>query len=459
MAQCTGHASGNPITPLRAECQGALSWILLLRHICIFHTISCHAELLPFTDCKHLLPYMSTTPLAHGNSIPSHPDYDITMTLHHQFNLLSNHCSSLANAEHVTSHQRPPFLNRQTSLNHLCDITAKATRASHEPTPVYPLPCCKAYLTCNNTPITSGELNIARWKWRNTLLHHFYTEKFQISSEVLARVHWTAHAATKTALSPPDKRFITKLTIRWLPSATRLHMCGNEISTCPLCPSEETNYHIYQCTHRIPIFLQRHTAFTAYLTSIHTPADIVTPLASGILHWATQASDAARAKSIEHATAAAQQCYHRQTQLGWNLATFGMMDTLWSTLIPDPTNQALGQKWQTKVSLWLIESAHSIWIQRNAARYKIDEVTQTNMQQLETAAQVTKIYELATKHLSQYDQQALIKESLATRLQMPEPTNRIWVTQLQRLIYLQIKRNQTRPPLPDIRQFFPVIPR
>ena len=311
--------------------------------------------------------------LTHSNSIPSHPDYDITMTLHEQFNLLSHHCSSVTNTEHVRSHQRPPFPNRPTSLNHLCDTIAKATRESYEPTPVHPLPCCKAYLTSNGIPITSGELNIARWQWRNQILHHYFTGKFQIPPGVLARVHWTAYAATKTALSTPVKRFITKLTIRWLPSATRLHMCGNEISTCPLCPLEETNYHIYQCTHRIPIFLQRH------LTSIQTPTEIVKPLTSGILHWAVQASEAARAISIEHATAAGQQCYHRQTQLGWNLATFGMLDSMWSTLIPDPTNQALGTKWQAKVSTWLIDSAHSIWIQRNAARYAIDEVTKTNL--------------------------------------------------------------------------------
>ena len=134
------------------------------------------------------------------------------------------------------------------------------------------------------------------------------------------------------------------------------------------------------------------------------------------------------------------------------------MDIGWSQQIPDPQKIGTGNKWQSKVSTWLITSAHAIWLQRNAERYPTDPDTQLNAQRNETEAKLTKAYGLAQTYLTVYDQRELIKETLVERLNLPEPTNRIWVDQIIRIIYSRIRKNKSRPPLPDIRQFFSVLP-
>ena len=275
----------------------------------------------------------------------------------------------------------------------------------------------------------------------------YYQDKFQTSPGAIRQAHWEAYAITRKALPPALKRFATKVTIRWLPSASRLKLCGTETNNCHLCPLVETNNHIYQCTHRIPTFLSRHAGLQKYMLSIHTPEHVSTAISTGILKWAMQASQTATAKSIRNPSPDMLQCFHRQTTLGWDAATFGIMDSSWSTSI----TQGTGTHWQAKLSRWLINSAYSIWLQRNAERYSIDPATQQSAQRLETKAQIIKVYGLAAAHLSSYDHHELIKETVEERLQFPEPTNRIWAMQIQRLIYLRIRHNKTRPSIPDIR--------
>ena len=71
------------------------------------------------------------------------------------------------------------------------------------------------------------------------------------------------------------------------------------------------------------------------------------------------------------------------------------MDIGWSQQIPDPQKIGTGNKWQSKVSTWLITSAHAIWLQQNAERYPTDPDTELNAERNETEAKLTK-----DRHLS-----------------------------------------------------------
>ena len=129
----------------------------------------------------------------------------------------------------------------------------------------------------------------------------------------------------------------------------------------------------------------------------------------------------------------------------------------WARTIPDPTLSGTGEKWQTKVTKWLIDSAYRIWAQSNAEQYTPNQTDVLGAQLLETQAQLRKVYALAENNLTIHDRHELIKETLEERLTLPEQTNRLWATQLLRLIYIRLKHNSTRPHLTDIRQFFPPI--
>ena len=421
----------------------------------MYMDITCSAPIQPYTDCERMLRLLTTAPLTRPASNPILPDHDITSSLHHWFGKLSERCATLKPGLHVKAHQKPPLPNRQAVLIQFCDSKAKHARTQHTIIQPLPLPTCNIYVLSKQRLLTSGELNTARWQWRNSDLLNFYAKKFSAPMMAVQRINWESYGKCKTALPPHLKKFITKLTVRWLPSASRLHMCGNETNTCSLCPSVETNHHIFQCSHRIPTFLTRHKDFTAYLESIQTPPDTTLALTTGILHWAVQASATARTAATQTLTIHARLCYQQQTAIGWDLATFGMMDDSWARTIPDPNLSGTGEKWQTKVTKWLIDSAYRIWVQRNTERYTPNQADALGAQLLETQAQIRKVYALAENNLTIHDRHELIKETLAERLTLPENTNRLWATQLLRLIYTRIKHNSTRPHLTDIRQFFP----
>ena len=148
-------------------------------------------------------------------------------------------------------------------------------------------------------------------------------------------------------------------------------------------------------------------------------------------------------------TIRARHCYQQQTDIGWDLATFRMMDNFWASTIPDPTLWGTGEKWQTKVTKWLIDSAYLIWVQHNTERHTPNQAEVLNAQLLETQAQIRKVYALAETNLTIHDRHELIKEHLDERLALPETTNRIWATQLLRLIWIRIKHNSTRTNLTD----------
>jgi hypothetical protein len=141
LAQNTEH----PITPLRAEGQGALSWISFLLHFCQFHKIWSTTTIMSYTDCESLLPYLTTSPLEKKQRCPLKAEFDVLSSIHVLFGKLSHRCTSLATGAHVQAHQKPPFPSRQAQLNHQCDINAKAAQIQYQPSAVNQITLCQAY--------------------------------------------------------------------------------------------------------------------------------------------------------------------------------------------------------------------------------------------------------------------------------------------------------------------------
>ena len=238
-------------------------------------------------------------------------------------------------------------------------------------------------------------MNTCRWKWRKELLIKWYADNFSISLTTSRRIHWESYALTKEKLIPKLRRFSIKLTIGWLPVGIRLHYYGNAIDTCHLCPAQETPQHLFRCAHRIPFFLERHTAFQTFLRQINTPEDLINPLSYGILSWALESTEATIQQRTSSFTTAGLQCFQRQQTTGCERATYGLMDISWSLQIPDPQRQDQGQKWQTSVSVWLIESAYQLWTERNTQRNTPDPTTEIDTAALrETNAQIHHISRL-----------------------------------------------------------------
>ena len=217
-------------------------------------------------------------------------------------------------------------------------------------------------------------------------------------------------------------------------------------------PDDETNTNLLHCSRRHHHYISQHDALVTFLQQLQTPIDIIQPIAGNILFW--QTNNGNDPPTSPNTSDRARRCIEAQQQLGWHLATCGVMTALWGNTIPDPKHLGLGSKWQAKVSRWLLQAAHHTWTDRNHERYRRDDIDAQNAQDRETEANVRKVFHLAHTFLSTYDQTELMHRTLEAQLAIPEASNRIWAQQQQRIIYRRIRLNRTRPNLTDIRQYF-----
>ena len=451
------HTRGNPVTPLRSEGYAVLAWLVFLNKFCEFHDIHSSVPILPFTDCTKLLPYMTSSATHNAKPDPTRADYDVTESIHTHFIALSKRFPNIRDGAHVRSHQKPPYNDRESWLNHRCDTMARS-QLSHTLTPYSDvLPQGRVSIVSETGAHTSNETTVLRWRWRSIIPRQWFTTKFDLSTTTTNSIHWAALSSVHASAPLYLQRFATKLYIRWLPTATRLQLFGHELATCPFCPQDETNVHLLHCPARYDHYISQHQAFTLLLASLHTPSDIIKPLADSILYWQTHGGSAPTFNT--DASNRAQRCLRSQRKIGWRLATCGVMSSTWSNTIPDPKHLNLGTRWQTKISRWLLDAAYLTWTLRNKERHRRDAIDALTAQDRETEANVRKVFNLAHTYLSIYDQAELMYFTLDEQLTRPEPTNRIWAQQQLRIIYRRLRLNDSRPILPDIRQHLIPTPR
>ena len=457
LVSCYSTTNGNHPTPLRSECFGILSWAIFLSRYCTYHGINTDvAKIQPYSDSELAIQH-TIRPLRDSSRIKSlRSDYDVTVSLSHTFTALRLQFPMLFPIQHIKGHTKDYAAHPSTLLLEKVDKRTKAHRKLRRPAQPINLSPCRAYLERDGDFLSRHETNICRWSWRNEVLFTFYAKKFRIEPPIVQRVNWAGYSAARTALSAPMKRFAVKLTIGWLPVGERIKYYGNEIDVCHLCPSCETPFHLFQCAHRIPYFFERHAAFRTFLESVETPIAIIAPLSDGLLFWATSASPTRVARARSSITPDVLQCVVNQDAIGWSIATFGILDRSWSSLIPDPKDIHLGDKWQSKVTNWLIHQAFALWTIRNTERNEPDPVTLTNAALRETEAQVARVF-TTLERLPIHDRHELVRDTIDERLRHPEHTNRLWAAQLLPMIYRRIKYHEKYPDNQDIRQFFPVI--
>jgi hypothetical protein len=163
--------------------------------------------------------------------------------------------------------------------------------------------------------------------------------------------------------------------IGWLATGSRLAKYGYETTTCHRCGQRKTSDHLFQCPLR----------FSDNATLIHDLGLYLT--SSGIEQWLSQ-SDQSVPPNL---TAAKSKCWNHQTALGWNKPIRGIFTTHWGELQCNTTDD---DKWQTSVCSWITTRAHAEWKSRNSERHPTIPGA-ISQQELETIAQVRKLYEIA----------------------------------------------------------------
>jgi hypothetical protein len=129
IANASGPVSGNPITALRSECFGVLSWLFTLLTICDhFHIDRISATIIPYTDNTTTTQYMTNNPIADKYVNLLLADYDVRKTIHDWYAQLHQKCPLLQHGIHVKAQNNDPSQSIQTRLHTECDTMAKSCR-------------------------------------------------------------------------------------------------------------------------------------------------------------------------------------------------------------------------------------------------------------------------------------------------------------------------------------------
>ena len=445
IAHGTGHAPGNPITSLRTQCYGILSWVVFLKHFLLFHEIHATSRITTFCDSPQAISHTDSSPVDTCCYKPCTPDFDIITVLNSEYNKLKTSCNLLEPISHIKVH-RLTAMRDYAQLLIAAVSKVSADKRYTQRTPLSPkFEQSEITLTTNTgLAITSNERIVCRDRWRNNLLHKWYADKFKVSPPIILRVNWSAYQQTISSLKPAMRRFGIKLLTGWLPVGTRLQYYGNEINKCHRCPMAETPSHLFTCHTRIPHFIKRNEAFRNLLQKLKTPPDISEAIADGIFLWSTDAPEPTITEALLKFSDRGIICYKKQEQLGWRQAVSGIMDKCWSEHIPDTKQSGKGNKWQSAVSKWLILDAWEIWMERNSERNATDKPAEITAREAETQARVRLVYSTAQAKLDLNEYNEFIHIPLNARLQYPEKTNRIWAEQLIQVISTRIHLNMTR---------------
>ena len=372
-----GQVTGHPIHSFRRESVALLSLLVFLREY--FKYFKLPPRTTPytiFTDSESLIlrvARLSTLPTKEWwSGVWIWPDIDTTAEICEMQAILP----FTYKLEYVPSHQdnETPFnqLTREAQLNVLAD--AEATRALQEADPTrqfLAMPSCPVYMTIDDTPITSKELNACQ----NVLPHKravsYYQHRYNWTTSQTQAIDWEAFRAARRA-TPSLKTFIPKLCAKALPTNKKLAQREGVPAQCHFCHSEESNSHLWLCSCRSTWRTSFQTSLEQHLHNTHTTS----PIRIAILDLLTRYFHNPQHMAYD---------WHGE----WMLRGFLPRD--WSIDQPKP------QEWSKQLIMFIWNEIQKLWQARNDGVHANNESYRSQQDSIRA--------ETAMKAFYQYEQE------------------------------------------------------
>ncbi len=168
------------------------------------------------------------------------------------------------------------------------------------------------YLQVDGEAITSNEMKILRWRWREFELQEYYETRYGWSMTLMHTINWTALRMARSRMTRSVQTFSTKVGIGWLATGTRMSKYGKEFTTCCLCGNDEDYNHLFTCPNRDA---QRDTFFTNFRDNFPKEgSQLVEQMIAG----------------IKDSSQGIEQTDHRQHSIGWLMILRGFTHDHWA---------------------------------------------------------------------------------------------------------------------------------
>jgi ribonuclease HI len=453
VVQGMGKVYGMRMTSHRAEVGGITSWLLYLYHYTEYLQCDIKCTVHPFCDNKAALANVNNFTESTRNSMT--PDFDLVHEANMIFKTLQSEGHVIQAIKHVKGHQDKNIPEHKLSwpaklnikADKLATIALERQSLDHRSMEVSNNP---VWLMVGNDIVTSHDIEVLRWRWREFVLQEYYEHKYNLRTNELSDINWAALQLARRKIPAKLIPFSVKLSIQWLPVGKRMAKYGNEITMCYFCNEEEHFEHLFCCTRKATQQKEFTTDLRSELRRIDTEPAIQQALIFWTKAWMTGDTDdePTWSKSIEKAI-------RQQGKIGWNKVICGIFSIEWATIQERFKPSKLGDSWQSTVCSFMTTKAHQFWTARNDKMYEHNSINTVNREEEEIISQVRNLYATQTD-MNHHDAIELFGIPIERRVTFTAAINKAWIIPTRREAMkrcktwlLKLKSRQ-----PDIRQFF-----
>jgi hypothetical protein len=224
----------------------------------------------------------------------------------------------------------------------------------------------KTYLQHKGNFVTSHEQSLLLWTRAEEDIQDYYAKKYEWSRTTKRTIDWNAFKTARKALPHLD-HFIPKLCAGWLATYHQLNKTEGLPDECPLCKEKETTDHLFVCNKRYASRTKFFMKFQGLLIDLKTSPRIQKAMVDGI-KWLVNKNSNPDNQPFESPSNAARY----QTKIGWQHMFRGFLAIQWQEeqlkysilKYPQTDDDSPRAQWATKVTTFLLKSAHEIWLER-----------------------------------------------------------------------------------------------
>ena len=223
----------------------------------------------------------------------------------------------------------------------------------------------------------------------------------------------------------------------WLPVYHHLNKMESTQQTCPYCQNDETIAHLFQCKDRQKWRTQFFKKLEEFFNQTRTTHQFRTNLRHHLEYIFIKQHDTQHFKQFT--------------------LFAGLIPTDWKfQAINISTNNTpilnLQRQWAMKMSAWLSQQGHELWLLRNAQIYDNDKTTTQMGRVLNT--KIRQLY--ALQDSIGYHDRRMFSQPIEERLSLHETQKMTWIAQTTKTLKVSTEEYETKQTTGqrDIRQFF-----
>ena len=205
-----------------------------------------------YTDNVQVVKYHDHMQNNRKATFPYFDDYDLYSNMDKYYKTITARGVTISTMRKINSNKTidtaPSILPEQ--LHSTMDGKARSHRSNNEMPQYISISQPSAYLSNANGRITSNEKSFMENQWSTKILERYYQKRWRCTKRQLNQYDWNTYHAIYKKSRPSIQVYMIKMSTGWLPVRHHTNKMTQVQQQCPLCSSDETIAHLFQCVQR-----------------------------------------------------------------------------------------------------------------------------------------------------------------------------------------------------------------